>query len=167
MLITAVLTASLSGYLQAQSTNADATRAAELIAQATQITLLKDRGKLARLYEQAGNLLPVTDPRTSSSFVISANAYYLEGKLDKAAAMLEKSVAAATARGANTETAESMVKAIFVAAAQRDAVKFHSLKDRAMSFVVHNDLPEFDRIRILRQLTVPLAASAAPTSNGR
>src|SRR5262245_41382920 len=100
----------------------DSVRAVVLIREADR---LDDRAKLtqkARLYEEAGHLLPPNDPRAARALRSAGLGQHGLGNTARALELLEAAALLATGRGNPTEAADDYVTALFIALNARATV---------------------------------------------
>jgi hypothetical protein len=136
---------------------ADPDRAAALISQAQQLSFT-DRQRIADLYEKASAFFSPTDPQAAHSLNYAAQFYYAAGQKQRAATLLERAAQLASARGAAVEAAELYLAAAITTTETRDYAKRRRLVDNVLGLVANRDMPEADRVRILKRVVPPLAA---------
>jgi tetratricopeptide (TPR) repeat protein len=155
----------------AASLSARTEKAAMLIAQAESLFRTAELPQRARLFEEAAELLPETDPRSSRALRRAGEVHYQLRNPARAMALMEKSAEAAAARGAVTEAADAYVAALLVALELNARAQARKFIDRAISLTSSPVMPETDRQRILRRISQPAAAlgvrPAAPTEAHR
>ena len=136
---------------------ADSEKAAALVSQAQQLNF-NERQRIADLYEKASSLFSPTDPQAVYSLNYAAQFYYAAGKKQRAGTLLERAAQMASARGAAVEAAELYIAAAITATETREYAKRRRLVDNVLGLVANRDMPEADRMRILKRVVPPLTA---------
>jgi tetratricopeptide (TPR) repeat protein len=139
----------------------DSVRGAALILQADR---LDDRANLtqkARLYEEAGHLLPPHDPRAASALRNAGLGQHGLGNSARALELLEAAALLATGRGNPTEAADAYVTALFIALDAKATVDARRFLDRALEQTKSPAMSATDRQRILHRISQPSAESPA------
>ena len=132
-------------------------RAAALISQAQGMDVEHDRKRIAELYEQASGFFSPGDPRAAQSLNYSAQFYYTAGNKSRAIELLERGALMAAIRGAPVEAADLYIAAAVTATETRDYVKRRQFVDNVLQLVANQQMPEGDRVRLLRRVVPPVA----------
>jgi tetratricopeptide (TPR) repeat protein len=153
-----LLAATFTSAVAAQSSEraADAERAYALISKAQQLDFVKDRQRIASLYEKASGFFSPSDPEAANTLNYAAQFYYAAGQKQRASTMLERAAQLATARGSAVEAAEFYIGAAITAGETREYAKRRRMVDNVLSLVANRDMTESDRIRILKRVVPPV-----------
>jgi hypothetical protein len=154
--IAGLMAGTLTSAVAAQNT--DPARASALISQAQQLNFGRDRQQIARLYEQASGFFSPSDPQATYSLNYAAQFYYTSGNKQRAGTLLERAAQLASARGAPVEAADLYVAAAITATETGEYGKRRMLIDNVLGLVANREMPDADRIRILKRVVPPLTA---------